>query len=89
MLLYVPSDGATAIAVLYSNMVLEPAYGDKVSSVGFVSRKRTKKTTSAKTAGVKRTEKKLVGRYCRRSADLDPRDKEAVARTRNIPITAA
>jgi len=30
-----------------------------------------------------------ISRYCRRSANLDPRDKVAIARTRNIPITAA
>jgi len=51
MLLYVPSEGATSIAVLYSNMVLESAYGERVSSVGLVGRKRTKKTTGDRDSG--------------------------------------
>jgi len=105
-------------------MVLELAYKEKVSSVGLVSRKRTKKTTSDRDSGSEENRERAcgdvnysadipthnisrrgpdhgdergervcvcrTGRYCRRSANLDPlQDKVAIARTRNILITAA
>jgi len=103
--------------------VLEPAFGEKVSSVGLVGRKRTKKTTGDRDSGSEENRERAcgdvnysanipthgisrrdpdhgderrervcvcrTGRYCRRSADLDPRDKVTIARTRNIPITDA
>jgi len=61
MLKSVPSDGATAIAVLYSsNMVLGQAYTTELSSVGLVGRIHTEKTMGDRDSVSRETERENV-----------------------------